>query len=236
MIEAKQHIVIIEDDIMLADLTQNFLEQHQYKVTVFNAANAFLSQAERLSIDIIICDINLPEMNGFELCKISRKYYNGPFIFLTARKDDADQILGFDVGADDYINKPVKPPLLLARIKAALRSSIRQDSEIISNRIELKNLIIDIDTRILTVNTNQITLTSDDLDLLWFFIVNRNKTLSRDDLFLEMIGRKYDGQDRLIDGRVSRLRKKFNTIKDNQYEIKTIWRKGYSFTTKELTS
>ncbi|WP_170309631.1 response regulator transcription factor [Litorilituus lipolyticus] len=230
----EKHIIIIEDDIMLADLTQNFLEQNQYKVTVFNSANAFLDKAQSLNIDIIICDINLPEMNGFELCELSRKRYNGPFVFLTARKDDADHIQGLSIGADDYINKPVKPPLLLARIKAALRTNERNKSDITSNCIKLENLTIDKDARLLSVNSKPIPLTSDELDLLWLFIAKMNKTLSRDDLFLEVIGRQYDGQDRVIDARVSRLRKKFNAIEDNPYEIKTIWRKGYTFASRGL--
>jgi len=234
MTEVK-HIIIIEDDIMLADLTQSFLQQYQFKVTVFNSANAFLAKAEQLCIDIILCDINLPEMNGFELCKLARNHFSGPFIFLTARKDDEDHVLGLEVGADDFINKPIKPPILLARIKAALRTVQRHKNIELANRIELTGLTIDKDARILEVGNNKISLTSDDLDLLWFLVLHKDKTLSRDDLFQEMIGRQYDGQDRVIDGRISRLRKKFNTIENNPYEIKTVWRLGYVFSSRELT-
>jgi DNA-binding response OmpR family regulator len=231
---AQQHIIIIEDDTMLADLTQSFLQQHNYKVTVYNTANSFLSQVNYCDIDIIICDINMPEMNGFELCKRVRENYNGPFIFLTARKDDEDQIQGLTLGADDYINKPVKPLLLLARIKAALKTKERLANRSPSNRIEIADLIIDKDARLLEVANQAVTLTSDDLDLLWFLIFNKDKTLSRDDLFIEMVGRIYDGQDRVIDGRISRLRKKFNNLESNPYEIKTVWRLGYVFSSREI--
>jgi len=231
---AQQHIVIIEDDTMLADLTQSFLQQHQYQVTVFNTANVFLSQVNYNDIDIIICDINMPEMNGFELCQRVRENYNGPFIFLTARKDDKDQIQGLELGADDYINKPVKPLLLLARIKAAIKTKERFVNKLPSKRIEITDLIIDKDARLLEVANQQVTLTSDDLDLLWFLILNKDKTLSRDDLFIEMVGRAYDGQDRVIDGRISRLRKKFNNLENNPYEIKTVWRLGYVFSARAL--
>ncbi|PKI13234.1 response regulator transcription factor [Colwellia sp. 12G3] len=233
---AHQHIVIIEDDIMLADLTQSFLQQHNYLVTVYNTANAFLSQADYNKIDIIVCDINMPEMNGFELCKRVRDNYSGPFIFLTARKDDVDQIQGLELGADDYINKPVKPPLLLARIRASIKTKERLINKTPSKCIELTNLIIDKDARLLEVNNQPVTLTSDDLDLLWFLIFNKDKTLSRDDLFMEMMGRTYDGQDRVIDSRISRLRKKFNNLKDNPYEIKTVWRLGYVFSARTINN
>jgi DNA-binding response OmpR family regulator len=231
---AQQHVIIIEDDTMLADLTQSFLQQHNYKVTVFNTANSFLSQVIYSDIDIIICDINMPEMNGFELCKRVRENYNGPFIFLTARRDDEDQIQGLTLGADDYINKPVKPLLLLARIKAALKTKERLANKSPSNRIEITDLIIDKDARLLEVANQAVTLTSDDLDLLWFLIFNKDKTLSRDDLFMEMVGRIYDGQDRVIDGRISRLRKKFNNLESNPYEIKTVWRLGYVFSSRAI--
>jgi len=231
---AHQHVIIIEDDTMLADLTQSFLQQHNYQVTVFNTANSFLSQAKYSDIDIIICDINMPEMNGFELCQRVRENYNGPFIFLTARKDDADQIQGLELGADDYINKPVKPLLLLARIKAALKTKERLINKSPSKRIEIADLIIDKDARLLEVANQAVTLTSDDLDLLWFLIFNKDKTLSRDDLFMEMVGRIYDGQDRVIDGRISRLRKKFNNLDNNPYEIKTVWRLGYVFSARAI--
>jgi len=230
----QQRVVIIEDDTMLADLTQSFLQQHHFHVDVFNTANAFLLNVDYSEIDIIVSDINMPEINGFELCQRVRENYNGPFIFLTARKDDKDQIQGLELGADDYINKPVKPQLLLARIKAAIKTKERFVNKPRSNRIEIADLIIDKDARLLEVANQQVTLTSDDLDLLWFLIFNKDKTVSRDDLFIEMVGRAYDGQDRVIDGRISRLRKKFNNLENNPYEIKTVWRLGYVFSARTL--
>ncbi|WOH38025.1 response regulator transcription factor [Thalassotalea fonticola] len=229
-----KHVVLIEDDTMLADLTQSFLQQHNYKVSVFNSGIAFLAKAKSLAIDIIVCDINMPEMNGFELCAKVREEYNGPFIFLTARKDEVDHISGLEIGADDYINKPVKPALLLARIKATLRTRERLQTQNPQKRIDLPGVVIDKDKRLLEVAGKPVTLTSDDLDLLWFLILHKDQTLSRDDLFMEMIGRKYDGQDRVIDGRISRLRKKFNALDNNPYEIKTVWRLGYVFSSREI--
>lgn len=231
-----QHIVIIEDDTMLADLTQSFLQQHNYQVSVFNSAVDFLSKADALKIDIIVCDINMPEMNGFELCERARQEYNGPFIFLTARKDDEDQIRGLSLGADDYINKPVKPPVLLARIQSILRTHARFQEKSPVRSIELDGLMINKDAQLLEVANKAVTLTSDDIELLWFLVKNKDKTLTRDDLFMEVVGRKYDGLDRVVDGRISRLRKKFNSIENNPYEIKTVWRVGYVFATRQLTS
>lgn len=224
-------VVLIEDDTMLAELTKSFLELHDLCVTIFNNANAFLQSADYQQIDIIVCDINMPEMSGYELCEIVRKHYIGPFIFLSARKADEDLIKGLSIGADDYISKPVKPPILLAKIQACLRSATRK----ITNEdvaIQLDELKIDPAERVLVVANKVIELTTDEFDLLWVLIKSKGETLSRDQLFKKVVGKEYDGQDRVIDGRISRLRKKFNTIENNLYEIKTIWRKGYSFCTR----
>lgn len=231
---SNKHIVIVEDDTMLADLTQAYLQQHGYKVSVYNSAVVFLTQAPKLTIDIIICDINMPEMNGFTLCEKAREEYNGPFIFLTARKDDEDQIKGLRLGADDYIHKPVKPPVLLARVESILRTHERFKERNPVKCINLTGLLINKDAKLLEVAGRPVELTSDDIELLWFLAKNKDKTLTRDDLFVEVVGRKYDGQDRVVDGRISRLRKKFNAIENNLYEIKTVWRVGYVFAARTI--
>lgn len=224
-----KHVAIVEDDTMLSELVKSFLDQHNLLVTIFNSAESFLAEANVATIDIIICDINMPDMNGFELCKNVRQSYNGPFIFLTARKDEVDQIKGLNLGADDYINKPVKPHLLLARINAALRTGDRIQNPPALKRVEFDNFVIDINSRVVEINNQTLSLTSDELDLLWLLASRKDQTVSRDDMFVEVVGRKYDGLDRTIDGRISRLRKKFNSFENNPYEIKTVWRLGYVF-------
>lgn len=226
------HIALIEDDTMLAELTQSFLEQHGLKISLFNNAKDFLARTNYEDVDIIICDINMPEMSGFELCEIVRKRYLGPFIFLSARKADTDLIKGLELGADDFISKPVKPQVLLAKIQASLRATNRKISEIEAT-ITLEKLSIDPQERLLKVNENLIQLTTDEFDLLWVLIKYKGQSLSRDKLFQLVVGKDYDGQDRVIDGRISRLRKKFNSINGNLYEIKTIWRKGYAFCARD---
>lgn len=227
-------VQLIEDDVMLVELVQSFLEKNKFIVEISHSAEAFFLKDLNESCDIIICDINLPDLSGWELCKRVRETYSGPFVFLTARSEDEDQIRGLEIGADDYIKKPIRPALLIARIKALLKSqkrfSVEKSPE---NVISLDDFFIDRTERILKIFEKIVPLTTDEFDLLWLLASNHGVNMSRELLFKLAVGREYNGQERTIDGRVSRLRKKFNSINGNRYEIKTVWRKGYLFANKD---
>ena len=226
-------IQLIEDDVMLAELIQSFFESHGFEVTVSHTAKAFFTRKMALVSDVIICDINLPDMSGYDICRKIRSDYLGPFVFLTARSEDEDQIKGLELGADAYIKKPIRPKLLMARINALLTSQKRFSNQKNSdNCIQLESFFIDNSERVLKVCDEPLPLTTDEFDLMWLLASNHGSAMSRELLFQLAVGREYNGMERTIDGRVSRLRKKFNAIPGNLYEIKTVWRKGYLFAEK----
>lgn len=226
-------IQLIEDDVMLAELIKSFFESNGFIVKISHTAKNYFSQEFASSSDLIICDINLPDMNGYDICRKIRIDYSGPFVFLTARSEDEDQIKGLEFGADDYIKKPIRPKLLMARVNALLTSQKRfANKKTPGNHIVLENFVIDRLERIIKIFDTPVDLTTDEFDLMWFLASNHGKSMSRESLFKLAVGREYNGMERTIDGRVSRLRKKFNNIPGNPYEIKTVWRKGYLFACK----
>jgi two-component system OmpR family response regulator/two-component system response regulator RstA len=172
----------------------------------------------------------LPGEDGFALCSQLRQFYTGPLLFMTAKNEDFDQVIGLEIGADDYVVKPVEPRVLLARINALLRrtiSALPQESN--SDVLRFGSLSIDKASRRVTLADNVITLTSHEFDLLCLLADNASQLVDRTTLYRKLIGREYDGLDRSADVRVSRLRKKLSDDPQNPYRIKTIWGKGFFF-------
>ncbi|QBY02927.1 response regulator transcription factor [Thalassotalea sp. HSM 43] len=233
----KIKLLIIEDDIKLAQHMKGFFIAHNFKVDVYHHPDEFFKNAYPINADIIVCDINLPGGSGFKLCHEIRKTYFGPFIFLTARSEENDQIKGLELGADYYELKPIRPKLLLTKINALLRSRHRHYRDMAENkRITLDGLAIDYDRRSIKICEQSLDFTTEEFDLLWLMINKQDQVLTREFLFEKAVGRPYDGVDRIIDGRVSRIRKKFNPVEGNPYEIKTVWRKGYLFAKKDAVN
>ena len=149
---------------------------------------------------------------------------------MTAKDDDIDQVLGLEIGADDYVIKPVEPRVLLARIQALLRRSERlPESKTPTQKLQFGQLLIDRSTRSAILNGKDVQLTSHEFDMLWKLAENPSTLVERSTLYTELIGREYDGLDRSADVRISRLRKKLNDNPQHPYRIKTIWGKGFFF-------
>lgn len=221
-----KHIVLVEDDIRLANLVANFLQQNSFQVTVLNdGANAVETIISKQP-DLVILDIMLPELDGFSICRQIRKQYHQPILFLTAKDSPIDHVMGLEIGADDYIIKPIDPHVLLARITVALR---RTQSEHPSETREYTfgNLQINKNTRKVTLAGDTVELTSHEFELLWLLAENAGEPMKRDDIHQKMIGREYDGLDRTVDVRISRLRKKLDDNTKQPYRIITVWGKGY---------
>lgn len=224
------HILLVEDDIRLSELISEFLRQEAMQVTALQDGAIAAQTAQSIDPDLIILDVMLPGMNGFELCKNLRKFYQGPLLFMTAKGEAVDQILGLEIGADDYVVKPVEPRILLARIHALLRRTqaveITRNTE---NQLQYGQLIIDKTARRVQLDNNEVPLTSHEFDMLCKLADNPAQVVDRETLYAEIIGREYDGQDRSVDVRISRLRKKLNDNAKQPYRIKTIWGKGFFF-------
>jgi len=222
------HILLVEDDVRLASLIQQFLQSNNFKVTVLHSgeqAPAFILSKQP---DIVILDIMLPKLDGFSICRRVRQQFSNPILFLTAKDSDLDHVIGLEIGADDYIIKPVVPHVLLARINMVLRRT-QKSKTAEQDSIQIGQLKIDKKSRQVHLSKEYIELTSHEFELLWLLANNPDEPQSRDFIHQEMIGREYDGFDRSVDVRVSRLRKKLADDTEKPYKILTIWGKGYLF-------
>jgi DNA-binding response OmpR family regulator len=228
--ERKTKILLIEDDQRLAQSITIFFTSQGFDVKHFINDECLNSLIENEKIDIILCDIMLPGNDGFRIIKRIRAFYHGPYIFMSALNDLKNQLKGFKLGADDYICKPVDPQLLLAKVKACLhRTQTAEQDDVLT----VGNLTIDKNNRWARFEQQEISLSRHEFDLLWLLAVNYGKQISREYLFVNTLKRSYDGVDRTIDGRVSRLRKKLLGYDRLSCRINTMWGQGYMLTVNE---
>ncbi|MGD8174734.1 winged helix-turn-helix domain-containing protein [Marinimicrobium sp. ARAG 43.8] len=223
-----QHILLAEDDHRLASLVRDYLSDNGFRVTLEGRGDRVPEQVRQLRPDLLILDIMLPGKDGLTLCRELRQGFHGPIMMLTARNEDADQILGLEFGADDYVIKPAEPRILLARIRALLRR-VESGGASASQTLSFGGLDIHGGSRSVQFNGQPVKLSSHEFDLLWLLAQRAGEVIGRDFLFRELYGRPYDGMDRTIDVRVSQLRKKLGDNPDNPERIKTIWGRGYLF-------
>jgi len=230
-------ILIVEDDERLAELTREYLSNNGLSVSVEHNGAVAVERIKAEQPDLVILDLMLPGEDGLGVCRLVRSEYSGPIIMLTARTDELDQVVGLEVGADDYISKPVTPRLLLARISAMLRrsSKLKAASDTIGlqeptdARHHFGSLIIDNSMREAWLGDKDIDLTSAEFDLLWLLASNAGRVLSREEIFSALRGISYNGQDRSIDVRVSRIRSKIGDDPEHPRRIKTVRSRGYLF-------
>jgi two-component system response regulator RstA len=229
-----QSILIVEDDERLATLTQEYLQKNGFTVGVEPDGRNAISRIINEQPSLVILDLMLPGVDGFTVCRTVRNEYNGPILMLTARSDDVDQILGLEIGADDYVSKPAKPRVLLARVQSLLRRST-MDVDLSAPVSEVEQtltfgpLVVDNSRREAWLEGNEVELTSAEFDLLWLLASNAGRILSREEIFGELRGIEYDGQDRSVDVRISRIRSKIGDDPIHPRRIKTIRSKGYLF-------
>lgn len=221
-------ILLVEDDKRLAELVKNYLEAQGYIVHTEDHGNRVPRQVKLISPSLIILDVMLPGKDGLTLCKEIREDFRGPILMLTARNEDSDQILGLENGADDYVVKPVEPPVLVARIRALLRRYYATEAEQ-DQPVQFGSLIISPSARQVVLANDVVALSSHEFDLLLVLAKAAGQVVSRESLFNQIYHREYDGLDRSIDVRISQLRKKLFDSAENPVRIKTIWGRGYLF-------
>lgn len=223
-----KNILLVEDDKRLASLIEQFLTHNNFNVHVLQRGSEVVPYLKRHQPDIILLDIMLPELDGFSIIKKIRVDFVNPILFLTAKDSDFDHVKGLELGADDYIIKPVEPHVLLARINNALRRAstptLTQSQELTFGQLHINNSM-----RTVKLNGLSVELTSHEFELLWLLANKAGDVQSRDFIHQTMIGREYDGFDRSVDVRVSRLRKKLNDDLSSPTRIITVWGKGYVF-------
>lgn len=222
-----QHIMVVEDDESLARWIADYLETHNFLVSVATRGDAALEMIKNDSPDAVILDLNLPVMDGLEVCRQARLFFDKPIIMLTARDTDTDEVEGLDTGADDYLSKPVKPSILVARLRALLR---RSQKSTVASTISIGGLSIDTHSRTVMLFGVVIALSSHEYDVLQVLAKNVGQAMSRESLIERIRGIEYDGFDRSVDICISRLRRKLQDDPDVPRRIKTLRGVGYMLT------
>lgn len=222
-------LLLVEDDERLANLIRRFFEDHGFAIATEGRGDTAIRRIREEQPDLVILDVQLPGASGFDVCREVRGDFAGLILMLTARDDDVDQIVGLELGADDYVTKPVEPRVLLARVRALLRRSAsgRAHSEPLC--VEFAGLRVSIEARDVVLDGASVELTTTEFDLLWLLASRAGEVLSREWLFNQLRGLEYDGLDRSIDICISRLRRKLGDTASPGHRIKTVRGRGYLF-------
>lgn len=222
-------ILIVEDDLNLLDTVKYNLVKEGYKVLTASTGSAALETARADKPNLIILDIMLPEIDGFEVCRILRKEMNVPIIMLTARTDETDRIIGLDIGADDYVTKPFSIRELLARIRALLRRASMTNQDTIDDEplISFGDITIDLNRHTVSVGGKKTNLTAKEFDLLTFLAKNESFVFSREQLLEKVWGYDFAGDTRTVDVHIRWLRQKIESNPTKPNHIITVRGTGY---------
>ncbi len=220
-------IILVEDDKKLSKLISEYLQTQGYAIDWEARGDRAVYRILHEDYRLVILDLNLPGLDGLQVCKLVRNQCHCLILMLTAREADEDQIIGLEYGADDYVNKPIQPKVLLARIRALLRRGKPSARNI--NKLIFGKLVIDLEKHQVTLNNKPVELKPTEFSLLALLAMNAGTSLTRNNIMQALRGIDYDGIDRTIDLRISYLRKKLADNIANPYKIKTVRNQGYIF-------
>lgn len=220
-------MLIADDNRQITSILEGYAKKEGYEVKIAYNGSQALEAFNKYNPDIVLLDVMMPIMDGFEVCREIRKISNVPVIMITARGEDFERIMGLDIGADDYIVKPFSPAEVMARVRAIMRRLATDNTTIRS--LKYDNLTINMDDYIVTIDNNNVSLTKKEIELLWTLAVNKNKVFTRDNLLNSLWGYDYYGDSRTVDSHIKRLRSKIDNFEHKNWEIKTIWGVGYKF-------
>jgi DNA-binding response OmpR family regulator len=229
------HILIVEDDVSLADWIKEYLLLKHYQVSIVGRGDLAVNFIKQHNPDLVILDGMLPGLDGLDVLKAVRPDYTNTIVMMTARDEELDEVLGLEMGADDYLTKPIRANVLSTKIRKYLDrqttlSSIQDkasEKEILSEKFQYGGLIVDKAARSVLLADQIINISSNEFDLLWSLIQCAGSTVTRDELIQSLRGFEYDGFDRTVDLIISKLRKKLNDNASQPFRIKTVWGKGY---------
>ncbi|TQV86262.1 response regulator transcription factor [Exilibacterium tricleocarpae] len=231
-----QRILVVEDDVKLADLVGTYLGKHHFEVAYAIDGKSGLAQARDTQPHLIILDLMLPEMDGLSVCRELRTWYRGRILVLTASDEDMDQVACLEIGADDYVTKPIHPRVLLARIRVLLRREEFEQpgaTSAATDEIVYGGLSVHRGRRQVTLDGTPVVLTDAEFELLCLLAENPEQSLSRDAIMQATRGVQHDGLDRSIDNRIVALRRKLGDNKGLPKRIITVRGKGYLFVTDQ---
>ncbi|MBT3013106.1 MAG: response regulator [Candidatus Thiodiazotropha sp. (ex Lucina aurantia)] len=223
-------VLLVEDDVELAELVQEYLQRYEFEVSLEHRGDTAPDRVRQSNPDILVLDLNLPGRDGLDICRDLRMEFQGPIVMFTARDEDVDEIVGLELGADDYLTKPVEPRVLLARLRSLLRrfkqtGNTTQEDDL----LDFGSLRIEASARAVSVNAEEVELSTGEFDLLWLLATQAGKVVDRDSALKTLRGFGYDGLDRSVDIGISRLRRKLGDDANHPYRIKTVRGRGYLF-------
>lgn len=226
-------ILVVDDDPNICELLKLYLENDGYTVFVANDGQEAVTTFQNKTPDLVLLDIMLPKMDGWQVCREIRKTSSAPIIMLTAKGETFDKVLGLELGADDYVTKPFDAKEVMARVKAVLRRTNGSQSDNNTKKtVVYDNLEINIVNYELKVKGEVVDTPPKELELIYHFASNPNRVYTRDQLLDEVWGFDYYGDSRTVDVHVKRLREKLEGVSD-KWSLKTVWGVGYKFETKE---
>ena len=224
-----RNILVVEDDRNISDLIRMYLEKEGFEVRLAYDGGKAVEEFEKQQPDMVLLDIMLPVLDGWQVCERIRQKARTPIIMLTAKSDVTDRITGLEMGADDYLVKPFEMKELMARINAVLRrSEIPEDTR---KKLTFDKLVINLDSYELTVDGRQVDTPPKELELLYHLASTPNRVYTRNQLLDEVWGFDYFGDSRTVDVHIKRLREKVEGVSE-QWELKTVWGVGYKFEVK----
>lgn len=226
-----KRVLLIEDEVSIAELQRDYLEINDFQVDIQHSGETGLHCALRENYDLIILDIMLPKVNGFEICRQVRAVKDIPILLVSAKKEDIDKIRGLGLGADDYITKPFSPSELVARVKAHIARYERLSANTIKhgNTLYIHGISIDQAARKVHINDHEVSFTTKEFDLLTFLVMHPNQVLSKEQLFERIWGLDSAGDLSTVVVHVRKLREKIERDPANPQYIETVWGAGYRF-------
>ncbi len=230
-----EKILVVDDEKEIADLIEVYLKNDGYAVyKAYNGADA-LKYIDNIEMDLVILDIMLPDIDGFQICQKIREKYFYPIIMLTAKVEDTDKIMGLTIGADDYITKPFNPLEVVARVKTQLRRYVRynnalnnEDKNVPITEYDINGLVINRNTHKCALYGAEVTLTPLEFSILWYLCENRGKVIPSEELFEQVWGEKYLDNNNTVMAHIGRLREKLKEPPKKPKFIKTVWGVGYT--------
>lgn len=223
-------ILLIEDDISISELIRDYLEVDNFTVIQAHEGSSGLELALNESFNLILLDVMLPGINGFDICREIRKKSDIPLLLISARKEDIDKIRGLGLGADDYITKPFSPGELVARVKAHIRRYNRLTSEqkpTRENKITVRNLILNLDSHRAYINKREVILTVKEFEMLHLFMRHPDRVFSKDEIFNRIWGEETLGDTTTVTVHIRKIREKIEENPSDPHYLETVWGMGY---------
>lgn len=229
---SNEKILVVDDDQNICELLRLYLEKEGYAVKLVNDGVSAVNAFKQENPDLMILDIMLPKLDGWQVCREIRKFSDKPIIMLTAKGETFDKVLGLELGADDYMTKPFDTKEMVARIKAVLRRTGNAAASEAVKEVNFENLSVNLTNYEMKVNGATVDTPPKELELIYHLASNPNRVFTRDQLLDEVWGFDYYGDSRTVDVHVKRLREKLEGVSE-KWELKTVWGVGYKFETKE---